>query len=487
MSERTIESLSYAIRGPVVLKYFGQLCLVAAVFTSVSLIVSLLYGEFDISLRYAIIIAVFMGGGYLFGRREVPEGIQTNEALVLTALVFIVIPLMFTFALMASGLSFDDAFFEAVSGITTTGLSTLPAVEDKPMSFLFTRAWLQWSGGLGIVVFTVALLLGPGLAARRLVDFVETEDIVGSTKLYARRILIVYVLLTVFGFIIIMLTGVKPFSALVHCLAAISTGGFSSYDNSLESIGGWAPRTAVMVVSTMGSISLALYYRSFRDGILSFLGDIQFRAVLVLCLTSTVLLWGAMLFHRQLQLTDMGAHAALMAFSAQTTTGFASLTVVDLNHAAKLIMILSMLIGGGIGSTAGGIKVLRLLILLRMINFTLVRTCLPSHAVVEPRLAEHRLNDDEINRSLLLIILFCMVVFVSWLPFVVMGYNPLDSLFEVVSATGTVGLSTGITSLELPVFLKMVLCVDMLMGRLEIIALLVLLYPRTWVGRRISI
>ena len=179
MSERTIESLSYAIRGPVLLKYFGQLCIVAAVLTSVSLMVSLLYGEFAISLRYAIIIALFLGCGFFFGRREVPKGIQTNEALVLTALVFIVTPLMFTYALMASGLHFVDAFFEAVSGITTTGLSTLATVEDKPMSFLFTRAWLQWSGGLGIVVLTVALLLGPGLAAKRLVDFVESEDIVG--------------------------------------------------------------------------------------------------------------------------------------------------------------------------------------------------------------------------------------------------------------------------------------------------------------------
>lgn len=484
MYNGTVKSLSYAVRAGVVFKYFGQFCLVAAALTSVSFAVSLFFGEYDLSLRYAAVIAVQVTTGFLLGRRRAPRGgIQNNEAMVLTALVFMFMSVLFTFVMLGGGLTLDDAFFEAVSGVTTTGLSTLSTLENKPRTFLFARAWLQWSGGLGIVVLTVALISGPGVVARRLVDFGETNDLVGSTRIYARRILIVYALLTVGGFLLILLSGVAPFTAFIHTLAAISTGGFSSYDRSLEGLGGWGPRTAVMGVSALGAISLALYYKIYRDGPAVLRTDIQLKAIVALALISTGLLWAVFLITQSVD-NSTGGHAALMAISAQTTTGFSTLDVGELDQAAKLVMILSMVIGGGIGSTAGGIKTLRLLIVLRMIKLIFDRSCLPEHAVLEPSLAGTKLKRGEIEHALLLVILFCLVIFVSWLPFVIMGYDPLDSLFEVVSATGTVGLSAGITSIDLPVFLKMVLCADMLMGRLEIVALLVLFYPRTWLGRR---
>jgi trk system potassium uptake protein TrkH len=145
-----------------------------------------------------------------------------------------------------------------------------------------------------------------------------------------------------------------------------------------------------------------------------------------------------------------------------------------------------MLVGGGVGSTAGGFKLLRLLIAANVFRLILLRTCLPKHATIEPRLAGRRLQDEEIRAALLLILLFITVVALSWLPFVAMGYSPIDSLFEVVSATGTVGLSAGLTSSTLPAVLKSILCIDMLMGRLEIIAWLVMLYPGTWLGRRME-
>jgi trk system potassium uptake protein TrkH len=147
-------------------------------------------------------------------------------------------------------------------------------------------------------------------------------------------------------------------------------------------------------------------------------------------------------------------------------------------------MILSMLVGGSVGSSAGGFKLLRLLIFLRMLQIFISRAAMPPHAVSSTLLAGQKLDDDDIQRALQLILLFIAVVFLSWLPFVALGYDPLDALFEVVSACGTVGLSTGITRPELEPALKAILCFDMLAGRLEIIALLVVLYPRNWIGRR---
>lgn len=151
---------------------------------------------------------------------------------------------------------------------------------------------------------------------------------------------------------------------------------------------------------------------------------------------------------------------------------------VQLDAASKLVPIFSMLIGGGEGSTAGGFKMLRLLIAASILRLVLLRTCLPKHAVIEPRLAGLRLQNEEIQAALLLIVLFFAGVTLSWLPFVALGYSPLDTLFEVVSATATAGLSVGLTSADLPAPLKAILCVDMLMGRLEIIAWKVIYYYR---------
>lgn len=487
MTEQKAATLTYAIRWQVLLKHFGQLCLVIAALTSVTLAVSLFFQEFHISLRYAVIIVLLVVGGLFLNRIDVSTShIQPNEALTLTALVFIFTPLITSFAMTASGLTFVDAFFEAVSGVTTTGLSTLTTVENKSMTFLFSRAWLQWSGGLGIVVFTVAILVGPGITARRLVDIEETDDIAGSTKIYARRILIVYGFLTIFGFVAILISGVKVFPALLHCLASVSTGGFSNYDLSLAGLTGWEQRLTVFAVSFLGAVPLALYYKAFKGNFKVLVSDIQWRGLFVLSTLSVLCLGWTFYSYEQIQPGEIGWHAAVMGLSAQTTTGFSSLDINDLSGASKIIMILSMAIGGGVGSTAGGIKILRLIILLRMIKLTIVKICLPAHAVLEPRLAGRRLAGEEVERTLLLILLFVLVIILSWLPFIVTGYDPLDSLFEVVSATGTVGLSAGVTTLGLPTFLKMVLCIDMLMGRLEIIALFILFYPKTWIGRRIS-
>ena len=138
----------------------------------------------------------------------------------------------------------------------------------------------------------------------------------------------------------------------------------------------------------------------------------------------------------------------------------------------------------GCPSHVGGIKILRLLILLRLLQLTIRRIALPSHAVVQAQLGGRRLDDDDLLKALLLITLFGVVILLSWFPFVAAGYDPLNALFEVVSATATVGLSTGITHSGLSPFLKAILCMDMLAGRLEIVALLIVLYPGTWFGKR---
>jgi trk system potassium uptake protein TrkH len=174
------------------------------------------------------------------------------------------------------------------------------------------------------------------------------------------------------------------------------------------------------------------------------------------------------------------ADAALQALSAQTGTGFSTLDVGALEPQAKWVLILSMVTGAGIGSTAGGVKLMRVLILIRVLQLAILRVQVPRHAVIAPTLAGRQLESHQIEHALVLLLLFPLLILVSWVPFLVAGYAPLDALVEVVSATATVGLSTGITGPDLEPGLKALLTLDMLAGRLEIIALLVMVYPGTW-------
>jgi trk system potassium uptake protein TrkH len=478
--------LRYAVRLRVVLKYLGQLFLVLAVLTLVPLIFSLGAGEYRITWRYALVVGGLAVSGFFFSRFPSARGVQSNEALVLAALIFLLTPLVMTYVMMASGLNFMDALFEAVSAATTTGLSTLASVENMPASFLFARAWMQWYGGLGIVVLSLALLVEPGLEAKTLALIEEPyDDLVGGTKIHARRVLLVYGFLTGIGLICLWLATGSLFNATLYTLAGVSTGGFAPHDQSLAGLGPWPVQGLVILVSLSGAISLPVYHRAYRQGWRLLPKDLQLRAILICGLIAAALLAICLRFGQQTPWLQVLHHAPLMAFSAQTTTGFSTLSPGQLDNAAKVVLIGAMSIGGGAGSTAGGFKVLRLLILLQMLYFMVMRTSLTPHAVLELRLGGRPLETSVIQRALLIIFLFLIVIGISWFFFVASGYNPLDALFEVVSATGTVGLSTGLSCGGLPDFLKLVLCADMLLGRLEILAWLVILYPKTWLGRRL--
>jgi trk system potassium uptake protein TrkH len=481
-----VRALQYSVRPLPVLKYFGQLCIVLALLTLVPLAVSIPFGDYPVTLRYAIVVAGVFVLGFFLQRLPTPRRIQTNEAMVVTALVFLFAPMVLTWPTMASGLSFTDALFETISGVTTTGLSVTASVADKAPIFLFSRAWMQWVGGLGIVILFVATMIRPGLAAKRIGDLEDYEaDLVGSTRTHARRVVIVYSILTGFGIIILGLLGAGWFNSVIYSLSAVSTGGFSPHDASLAGLSSQWLQAIVILLSVAGAIPLVLYFRSFKESGRVLIQDRQLQGLLIAGLVAALLM-ALFLTRDGFSWIQALHHGVLNAFSAQTTAGFATLDISQLNAGAKLTLIFSMLLGGGVGSTAGGIKILRLLILVQLLYNFLQRPGMPRQAVSEASLGRRRLETDEVQSTLSIVFLFLTFIGISWLVFVGMGHNPLDSLFEVVSAIGTVGLSSGISAPDLHPLLKGVLCADMLLGRLEIITWLVLFYPRTWIGRRLE-
>lgn len=475
--EPSIRSLILPVRIAVIARYLGQLAIVLAVLASVPTLVAAMLGEFALAL--ALLTAVILPTGLLAlgALQPAPRGgIQANEAMVVTALIFILAAALMTGPFTVAGMAPLDALFEAVSGITTTGLTTVTAVRDLSPGSLFLRAWLQFAGGLGFVVLAVALIGAQGAESRRLLDPAGAEeDLAVSTRVHARRMMAVYTLLTLTGIALLWATGLTPFTALLHGLSSVSTGGFSSFDNSLGAAPAGA-RFAAGLLSLAAAMPLVLYYRAIsRRHAPEALRDPELLALLFMLAVVAA----------ALHLSDAlsPADALLQALNAQTTTGFSTVDAASLSNTGKAALILSMLSGAGLGSTGGGIKLLRLLILLRLVQILVWRSLLPPHAAITQRVAGLTLDDAQISRVIGVVLLYLLVVVASWLVFLAAGQDPLNALFEVVSATATVGLSSGLTATDLAPGLKLLLCFDMLAGRLEILALVVTLYPRTWIRR----
>ncbi|GAB4228235.1 MAG: TrkH family potassium uptake protein [Chlamydiales bacterium] len=481
MNART--DLHYSVRIKVLFKYLGLLSLVLATLTCVPFFVALITKNLQAVMRYGIVIvcALLMGS---LSKLKVNQNFQVNEGFVIVSLIFLISSLLMSLPLMGAGLSFIDAFFESVSGVTTTGLSMISSIDDLPDIFKFGRAWMQWYGGLGIVVFSIAFIIPPGSVASILTDY-DHKSLLGGTKNYARYILIVFISITLLGVTGLIFLQIPWKEAIYLALATVSTGGFSPYQTSVSQLD-ILPLMFLISICMMSATSLIFYYKIFNQ-----YKRVKFELYQIVALLFIGLLWAfclLALFAKDTELLSRHAilNAFFMAFSAQTTTGFSTLDLQDIDSASKMILIVSMLIGGGIGSTAGGFKILRFLFVISLLKWMVKRAGMSRHTAYDPLFAGQRFDEKEMREMLLLIFLYIGLVVVSWFSFLLYGYDPLNSLFEVTSAVGTVGLSTGLSSQTLPNSLKIILSMDMLLGRIEIFPWLIVFNRRTWIGNRLE-
>lgn len=474
-------SLLFAARPRAVCKHLFELLGLMGLLVLVPMGVSLASQKYRVGLAY-LVVALICGVCYFISRRiERVQQLQRNETLAVAALVFITSSLLFTLPMLQYSMSFIDAWFETVSGVTTTGLSTLPSVEDKPAAFLFARGWMQWVGGLGVIVLALAIHTQPGIETKMFgADAADVDSHIGGTRGHAKRILVVYAVLTIIGIGALMGAGSSVLDAIVHAMAAVSTGGFANRDDSFASYG-MAEQWIVSVISVLGAISLHLYYRPSIASLRSSLLDPQFR-----CLLLFVALLPLVVF-ALVQLTDGEASIGQAYFntvSAITTAGFASSSILPFGSAAMLLICACMFVGGGIGSTAGGIKLYRLLVLFKAMQMFLRRASSGVHSQLHLRLDGKRVDYLTIENVLAIICGYLVFLIGSWLIFLAYGMPPMESLYEVTSALGTAGVSSGLTSMQLPTPLKLVLICNMLLGRVETVAIVVLLVPSTWFGKR---
>lgn len=474
-------TLSFAVRPRVLARLTGRVALLLTGINAPLVLLSLIDQEWEGAGAHAGVLAVLLGLWVLLSRGRPAAVPQTNEAMVLSAIAFGLGSAALALPWWAEGVPFIDALFEGVSAVTTTGLSTLDSVENKPWSFLFARAWGQWSGGLMIVLLALFLTLERGAVAGRWLSYQLTaEEVMLGSRAWMRTMAMVYSSITVVTIAAFLAVGLDPWNALLHGLTTVCGGGFAADDASIAGIGDRGVQAVGMIGGVFGAISFLIWPQLRKGRWREVLGAPELRVFATLCIAGAMVLFGTMTLLSGLPWRETLWDAALMSLSCQTTTGFSTLDLRPLDPVSKLVMTVQMLLGGDTASAAGGIKMFRLIAMLRLVQGAIARTALAPHAVFPTRAGEA----DLIRGTATVVTLFAVMLLLSWSIFLGAGIDPIDALYDCASALSICGASVGVASHALAWPLKLVLTVGMLVGRLEIVAVLVLFYPRTWIGRR---
>ena len=476
------KSLIYAVRWTALGHLASRLAIILALLCLPSVLAAIIFSEYQYIPWLISVIALLLVFAALTWRLPEPHRVFVSEGFVLTSVTFLMIPVLMSIALWPASMSFDDLILETTSAITTTGLSTVAQPELADRTLLFTRSWMQWYGGLGIVVFSVTFLMQRSLAVYQLLDIPEGQGIVSAASVYARKVLKLYLVISLLVIAICWAALGDFYDGLLHGFAAISTGGFSTLGTSMESLP-FIAQLGVMLCGLAGALSFAIYLQLSRGAWHQVLDNQELKffigLTLLVCGLLTLVNWG-----NGADLMEAARNAVLMGTSAISTTGFSSMETSQMSNDYMLILIAAMFLGGCLGSTAGGFKIFRVMVVVQVLVTYFRRASAAPHGVIEPRIQGRLLTQDQEQLAMLAGTLFVALTLISWFMFLMYDYDAVDSLYEVVSAVATVGLSSGITNTELPLILKGVLCVDMIAGRVEVLALLYLFYPGAWFGHR---
>ncbi len=477
-----------------ILYYFGSLMLVLAVL----LLTPLLYLVFDqTELEDAgaflfpalLALLLYLVLGRLIGNKS-GGPLAYKEAAVSISLAWIVMCGLSAFPVMAlNRLSFSHAYFEAMSGYTTTGLSLIDFSVATKLLFLW-RSIMQYAGGAGIAVFLIAL--GNGIYGAGLTQAEGKADLlVPNIKHSTRLVMIIYSAYAVVGVLAYRVFGMGWFDCVIHTFAALSTGGFSTHPDSIAWFRSQPLEAVSIVLMIVGNWNFLNAYILFSGKVRAFLRNGEIKVQLILIPLASVLLMLVMADRLYGSLSQGFRITLFESVSALTTTGFTSTVYTHWTEFGLLILSLLMLIGGGTNSTAGGIKQYRLYFIYKSLVRILKEMTSPRGRVV--RLSywwgnkKQYLNDTVIRSLFLFLSCYLGIYVLGLIIYTAYGFNLKDSLFEFASALSNSGLSVGITTVRMPLAIIWTDIIAMFLGRLEIIIIFVALAKFFRDGKRLLV
>lgn len=454
--------------------YTGLVCMIAGLAILSPLIALLAYPE-EARLAWGFLLPGLGLSilGFLCWRSLKPAKAETltlQEGSVIVVFSWLIAVLVGTVPFLSiAGLNFTQAMFESTSGWTTTGLSVVDVTQTSQLILLY-RSIIELFGGAGLAIVTLSAIAGPVGASLTSAEG-RTEQLAPNVRRSAKLVLVIYSGMCAIGTVALWISGVGWFDAVNHAFAALSTGGFST---RTDSIGYWdSPyvEAVTIVLMLFGGLNFVTIYLLLTGQIQSVIrnGQVRLQALLIPVAAIAIFFGSALTLYPTL---SKAVRVSLFeSITALTTTGFSTVGYSDWNSLPWIFMILLMLIGGGAGSTAGGIKQLRIYILYRALLTEAMEMIRPKGAINETEIwqGEQRrfVSAGQVQQTALFVFLYLCVFFLGAAVMTGYGYPLQDSLFEYASTLSTVGLSIGVTSADAPAGVLWTQIVGMFLGRLE--------------------
>ncbi len=459
---------------------------------AVSFIVALFLGDEGVRpLALATVIAATVGLVLRIRQRSGTE-LTHREGILLVTVAWLVATffgaLPFYFSRHFS--SFTDAFFESISGLTTTGATVLTNVEALPPSLLFWRCFTHWLGGMGIIVLGIAVLPLIGVGGMELyrAEFsgARSDKVRPRIAETAKALWKIYAVLTVTLYIALRLAGMGNLDAVCHSFSAMGTGGFSTRNASIEAFGSPVIELIIAFFMLLAGINFTLHYRLMVERRPSrFFRDVELRAYLFLIGGVTLIIAAELARWDLHSYPDALRFAFFQTVSIMTTGGFSSTDFESWPALAQFLLFAAMFAGGCTGSTAGGLKIARIVLLTRVVGREFRRLISP-RAVFTVRLsADDRISERTVESLLNLVYLAFLVFFAASGLLTAVGVDFLTAITATAAAMFNIGPGLGQVGptenfAHLPTFAKWVLCLCMLAGSFDFYTLLVLFVPAFW-------
>ena len=466
----------------------GVLQIILGIFMLVPIIVQLIYDQFDSSFFGASIVTIVFGTLFFLSNLDHEKKLNLQQAFLLTSLSWLSIALFGSFPFIFSKIEFSltNAFFESMSGITTTGSTIIPNLEEMPKGILLWRAILQWLGGIGIIVMAITLMpimnVG-GMQLFKISNSDTNEKILPKSTQIALRLIFIYAGLTALCAISYKILGMNFFDSLTHSMTTIATGGFSNYNESIGFFNSVSIEISAMIFIILGSLPFIAYIKFLSGNKKIFFSDTQIKTFLKIIFLSIVILSIYLIFNNSSQINLRSIFFNVI--SILTGTGYVNAQFDSWGGFPLILFIVLMFIGGCAGSTTCGIKIFRIQILYSFILNQLKKIIYPKGIFIL------KYNKDAVdNKFIASIISFIYLYFVIF--FIISALLSLTGLDFITAISGAAtsisNVGPGLGSVigpngnfsSLPDISKWILTFGMILGRLELFAILVLFLPSFW-------
>ena len=485
----------------VVAGILGALIIILGIALLLPMIVAIIYNEATWSSFLISSIASILLGSLLYFGCGPNKELQIREGFLLVSLTWLVLSLIGALPFILSGTlaGYTDAVFETMSGFSTTGATILggetneglvnPQIEELPKSLLFWRSLAHWMGGMGIIVLSLAILPLLGIGGMQLFQAESpgptANKLTPRVQETAKLLWVVYVAITCVEFLLLWIhPSMDWFEALNHAFATLATGGFSTQNGSIESFNSVYIDVIITLFMFLAGVNFALHFRLFKGNTDYVFTNRELRFYSLICLSGVLIISGGLWLGSSYSILEALRYGSFQAISIITTTGFGTNDYELWPSFAIFILFMLFFTGGSAGSTGGGIKMIRWLILFRN-SFREIKQIIHPRAILPIRIGKKTIDADIQRTVLSFFVLYIFLFITGGVLIALCGYDLLSSLGASIACLGNIGPGWGQFGptenyAQIPIFGKWVLILLMMIGRLELFTVLVIFSPAFW-------